>query len=29
LLEVGRRAAHLLSYWIARKVNDPKYARYC
>jgi hypothetical protein len=22
---VGRRAAHLVSYWIARKVNDPKY----
>jgi hypothetical protein len=25
LLAVGRRAAHLVSYWIARKVNDPKY----
>jgi hypothetical protein len=23
LLAVGRRAAHLVSYWIARKVNDP------
>ena len=24
-MAVGRRAAHLVSYWIARKVNDPKY----
>jgi hypothetical protein len=24
-LAVGRRAAHLVSYRIARKVNDPKY----
>jgi hypothetical protein len=25
VVAVGRRAAHLVSYWIARKVNDPKY----
>jgi len=25
MVAVGRRAAHLVSYWIARKVNDPKY----
>ena len=25
MMAVGRRAAHLVSYRIARKVNDPKY----